>query len=240
MTYSARMDQDAPALHSEDVAWARALAAGERAALERYERELVPMIEAQLRRRGHTNDAISDIQQTLRTRLFVGDGEGPGIAAYEGRATLKSWILIAALREAVRLRQRSAREPATDDDALIALADRSDAAAPAADKQRYRDAFRLAFRRALATLTPRDRVLLRMHILDELTIDQIGAVQGVHRATAARWIERARETLSREVRKDLMAQLGADPFDTEELLQWMQSRIELSLSVLAGDPSRHS
>jgi len=233
MTYSAtRMDQDAGALHSEDVAWARALAAGERAALERYERELVPMIAAQLRRRGHSEDAVADIQQTLRARLLVGDGGGAAIAAYEGRASLKSWVMIAALREAVRVRQKSDREPATEDDALIALADRSDATLPAADKQRYREAFRVAFRRALAALTPRDRVLLRMHVLDGLTIDQIGAVQGVHRATAARWIERAREALSREVRKDLMQQLGTDPFDTEELLAWAQSRIELSLSVL--------
>jgi len=74
-----------------------------------------------------------------------------------------------------------------------------------------------------------------MHVIDGLTIDQIGALQGVHRATAARWIERAREAISRSVRRDLMRQLGADPFETEELLQWVQSRIELSLSVLASD-----
>jgi RNA polymerase sigma-70 factor (ECF subfamily) len=95
--------------------------------------------------------------------------------------------------------------------------------------------FQTAFRAALATLTPRDRVLLRMNVLDGLTIDQIGALQGVHRATAARWVDRARETLSRQIRREFMKKLGADPFEAEELLQWMQSRIELSLSVLGHE-----
>ena len=228
------MDQDGAPLHSEDVAWARELARGQRDALDRYERELVPMITAKLRSRGLTADAIADVQQTLRARLFVGDGDGPAIARYEGRAALKSWILVSALREAVRVRDKAAREPATEDDALIALADRADVAPPATDKERYHEAFRRAFRNGLAALSPRDRVLLRMHVLDGLTIDQIAGVQGVHRATVARWIERARETVSKNVRRDLMKQLGADPFEADELLRWLHSRVELSLSALGS------
>jgi RNA polymerase sigma-70 factor, ECF subfamily len=226
------MDQEGGALHSDDLAWARSLAAGDREALARYERELAPMIEAQLRRRGLADDAIADVQQILRTRLFVGEGDGPAIARYEGRGALKSWVLVSALREAVRVRQKTSREPPVDDEALIALADRADAGPPSVDKQRYQDAFKVAFRSALAALSARDRVLLRMHVLDGLTIDQIGALQGVHRATAARWIERAREEVSRNVRRELMKELGMDPFETDEILEWVQSRVELSLSVL--------
>jgi RNA polymerase sigma-70 factor (ECF subfamily) len=225
------MDQKGDALHLEDVAWAKELAAGDRSALERYERELAPMITAQLRRRGLTDDAIADVQQTLRMRMF---GEG-AIARYEGRAALKSWVLISALREANRAREKAAREPATEDDDLIGLADRGVAEVQDADKQRYRDVFKRAFRDALATLSPRDRVLLRMHILDGLSVDQIGVLQSVHRATAARWVERARETLSRHIRRELMTQLGTDPFETSEMMGWMQSRIELSLSALAHE-----
>jgi RNA polymerase sigma-70 factor (ECF subfamily) len=226
------MDQEGGALHTDDLAWARSLAAGDRDALARYERELVPMIAAQLRRRGLTDDSIADVQQTLRTRLFVGEGDGPAIARYEGRGALKSWVLVSALREAVRVRQRTSREPPVDDEALIALADRADPGPPSVDKQRYQDAFKVAFRSALAALSARDRVLLRMHVLDGLTIDQIGALQGVHRATAARWIERAREEVSRGVRRELMKELGTGPFEADEILEWVHSRVELSLSVL--------
>jgi RNA polymerase sigma-70 factor, ECF subfamily len=222
-------------LNHEDASWARQLAAQDPAALERYERELVPMITSQLRRRGHTDDEIAEVQQTLRARLFVGDTAGPAITSYAGRGALRSWVLVSALREAVRGRQRAAREPAVEEDALVALADQAGSSSFTGDKERYRGAFRDAFRAALAILTPRERNLLRMHVIDGLTIDQVAALQSVHRATAARWIERARETVGREVRRDLMRQLGVDPFEADELLRWVQSRIELSLSGLAGN-----
>jgi RNA polymerase sigma-70 factor (ECF subfamily) len=222
------------ALFHDDLAWARALAAAQPAALARYEAELVPMIAAQLGRRGLSDDAIADVQQTLRVRLLVGDGDGPAIARYEGRSALRSWVLVSALREAVRVRRRAQREPAFEDDALMALAERGEPAVLDADRDRYRAAFRVAFRAALQGLLPRDRVLLRMHLLDGLTIDQIGALQGAHRATVARWIERARAEVSRSVRRLLMKQLGVDPFEVEELLRWVHSRIDLSLEPLAA------
>jgi RNA polymerase sigma-70 factor (ECF subfamily) len=228
------MPQDGGELHHDDLAWARALARSDPDALARYERELVPVIDAQLRRRDHTPDEIADLQQILRVRLFVGDGDGPKIASYTGSGRLRSWVLVSALREAVRTRQLKIREPALEDDALIALADREDLVpANAVDKERYRRAVRLAFRTALQGLPPRDRNLLRMNVIDGLSIDQIGAVQGVHRATAARWLENAREQIARSVRRELMAVLGTDPFEADEVLRWVQSRIELSLSGLA-------
>jgi RNA polymerase sigma-70 factor (ECF subfamily) len=228
------MDRDRDE-HHDDLAFARALATGDAAALARYERELVPMLDGHLRRRGHSADEAADIQQTLRTRLLVdGGGGAPAVAAYEGRCALRNWVLVIALREAVRMRRRSAREPALDDEHLIALAERSDPGPPAADKARYREVFRTAFRAALGALPALDRNLLRMHVLDGATIDAIAAVHGVHRATAARWLERARETVALAVRRDVMRQLGADPFEADELLRWVQSRIELSLSGLAS------
>jgi RNA polymerase sigma-70 factor (ECF subfamily) len=130
------------------------------------------------------------------------------------------------------------REPAIDDDTCRTRrsqrrARRGGGAPNAPDKQRYREAFRAAFRAALAALSARDRNLLRMHLIDELTIDQIAALHRTHRATAARWLAAARDQVAREVRRDLMKQLGADPFEADELLQWIRSRVELSLSGLA-------
>lgn len=228
------MSHDRDEVHPEDVAWAAALASGNRDALDRYERELVPAITAQARKRGCSDDEVSELQQILRARLFVGDGEGPAIAHYEGRSPLRAWILVAAMREAVRMRQKAAREPATELETLVELAEREQPAASAVDKERYRVAFRSAFRTALQTLEPRERNVLRMHLLEGLTIDEVGAAQGVHRATAARWLTQARETVSKSVRRDLMKQLGVDPFETDELLRWVQSRIDVSLSPLAN------
>ena len=212
------------------------MASGDRDALARYERELVPMIEAQLRRRRYTDDQIADLQQTLRARLLVGDGDGPAIGSYEGRGKLRTWVLVAALREAVRQRAKAVREPALAEDDLLELAHRADAASAAdAQKKMYRDMFRAAFRTSLAALEPRERNLLRLHVIDELSIDEIAGLHGVHRATAARWLEDAREQVALGVRKELARQLGSDPFELAELLQWVKSKIEVSLSGLERD-----
>jgi RNA polymerase sigma-70 factor, ECF subfamily len=224
------MDQGGDEL-AADRAWARALAAGDRDALDRYERELVPAISTMLRRRRFTDDQITELQQILRSRLF-GGGTSSAIARYEGRGRLSAWVLIAALREAVRMRQRERREPAVDGEVLVALADRSDVVPIAGDKERYRAAFHDAFRTAIAGLSVRERNVLRLHLIDGLAIDQIGTLLGVHRATAARWISDARDAVARGVRRDLMRQLGADPWEVDELMRWIRSRVDLSLSGL--------
>jgi RNA polymerase sigma-70 factor (ECF subfamily) len=229
------MASESSDLHSEDLTWARALAAGDRNALDRYEAELAPSIDVQLRRRGFSADQVADVQQTLRARFFVGDGEGPAIAGYTGRGRLRSWVLVAALREAVRQRQKSALEVNTDDDAMFDLAERADVfAQEGTHKDLYRNVFREAFRKVVGELAARDRNVLRLHVIDELTIDEIGALHGVHRATVARWLDRVREHVALGVRREVARALAIDVFETSELMQWVKSRIELSLSGLAS------
>jgi len=55
---------------------------------------------------------------------------------------------------------------------------------------------------------PRERNLLRYQVLDRLGIDHIGALHGVHRVTAARWIAHARRALIEGVRRRLQDRLG--------------------------------
>jgi RNA polymerase sigma-70 factor (ECF subfamily) len=235
MPYLTRMAAEPADFQTEDLSWARALAAGERAALDRYEAELVPSINSQLRGRGFTDDQIAEVQQILRARFFVGDGEGPAIAGYSGRGRLRSWVLVAALREAVRQRQRSSREVTTDDDALFDLAARADVfSQEGTNKELYRDVFRAAFRQVVGELAARDRNLLRLHVIDELTIDEIGALHGVHRATVARWLDRVREHVALGIRREVARELGIDMFEASDLMQWVKSRIELSMSGLAA------
>jgi RNA polymerase sigma-70 factor, ECF subfamily len=225
------MDEPAGELNHADLAWARGLASGNPADLDRYERELVPMVAGQLRRRGYTHDEIAEVQQELRVRLLVGQDSRPAITGYQGRGHLRSWVLVAALREAVRQRAGRGREAAVEDDVLLALADRAGTTTDPT-KQRYREAFRTAFRAALGGLEPRDRNVLRMHTLDALSIDQIGAIMGVHRATVARWLAGARDRIAQGVRRELMSALGVDRFEAESLMDWVRSEIDLSLGGL--------
>jgi RNA polymerase sigma-70 factor, ECF subfamily len=225
--------------NAADLEWARSLAAGEPAALARFEGELTPEIASVLAGRGFTAAEVEEVQQWCRAHLLVGDGSGPAaITEYAGRGRLRSWVLVSAVRAALKMRRRGAREAALDQEALAELAD--DISGPPGDplaelyKERYRDAFREAFRNAVAELSPRERTLLRLHGIDGLTIDQLGALYGVHRATAARWLDRAREAVFAATRREMMRRLDVDRWEAESVLRFIQSRLDVSLGGLAG------
>ena len=60
-------------------------------------------------------------------------------------------------------------------------------------KRTYANEFKASFADALKQLGPREQTLLRYHHVDGLNIDEIGAIYRVHRVTAFRWIEKAKD-----------------------------------------------
>ena len=72
--------------------------------------------------------------------------------------------------------------------------------------------------------------MLRQHILDELTIDDLARLYRVHRATCARWLADARADLGKQTRKRLMNALGMPTKEVDSLLRFLDSDIELSIS----------
>ena len=63
------------------------------------------------------------------------------------------------------------------------------------DRARWLSCLEHGLAHALERLSPRERNVLRMHYGHALSIDAIGRVYGVHRATVARWLSTARESL---------------------------------------------
>ncbi len=74
-------------------------------------------------------------------------------------------------------------------------------------KVHYRSEFKAAFEAALATLSSRERNVLRLHILDGLNIEQIGTLYKAHRATVARWIAASRKKIDEGTRRALADKL---------------------------------
>ena len=73
--------------------------------------------------------------------------------------------------------------------------------------------------------------MLRMHVAGHCSIDEIGRAYNVHRATAARWLDRTRTRIYEEVRQELCvkrANLTASEF--KSLATMMGTELELSLS----------
>src|SRR5205085_8363572 len=121
---------------------------------------------------------------------------------------LGPWLRAAAARTAIDL-MRTRRELPADPAALADVASFDPLLAQL--KLRYREEFRGAFREAAAGLVDREVTILRYKFVENLSIDEIGIIYGVHRATVARWIAAIREALFDGTRKQLADRLAIAP-----------------------------
>ncbi|HEY6039436.1 MAG TPA: sigma-70 family RNA polymerase sigma factor [Kofleriaceae bacterium] len=199
------------------------------AAIAAFERTYAPEITSALAR-SFDSGLADDAAAKLRDRLFlVGDDAVPRLASYSGRGDLRAWLRAAAVRTAIDLMRARRAVP-------VAPQELADAAAfdpiLAGVKQRYRDEFRTAFADASQQLTDRERTLLRYKFVDDLSIDEIGTLYRVHRATVARWLAAIRETLFEGTRSRLMGVLELDELEVDSVLRLIDSQLDVSISAL--------
>jgi RNA polymerase sigma-70 factor (ECF subfamily) len=98
--------------------------------------------------------------------------------------------------------------------------------------RRHGDAFQKALERSLESLDRRDKTLLRLHFVDELSIDAIGRIYRVHRATVARRLVAVRRRIFDHLRADLSLRLGATNSEFRSILAALRTDLELSLRHL--------
>lgn len=212
-----------------------ACAAGDPSALRTCEDELFDEVGFAAARVRARPDQADDARGRLRHLLFTAEpGRKAGMAAFSGRSDLRSYIKVIATRELVKLVEHDRRAvPLADDmaDALVAAADGPELAVL---RERYRDEVRVAIRAALAALPDASRALLRYSVVDGWSVDRIGALYGVHRATAARRVAAARDELGTAIRRELAARLSISVDEVDSIIRLVQSRIDLSLERLLG------
>lgn len=167
------------------------------------------------------NDVISD---TLSALI---DGK---LRRYSGRGPLEAWLRIMLTNRALDRVRRETKAVEFDD---VLLGDLSSANAPELELLRTQcyGNFSTAFRAAITRLTARQRNLLRQHHLDELTLEELGALYQVHRATAARWLAEARGQLLELTHEELSQRLGLRQNEVESLIRVIGSRLDLSASL---------
>ena len=230
---AARMHDDPEAkledLHDKDLYLAFALAEGSEPALRVFEAELVPQMDIALRRLRIAGGTADEVKQALRFELLV--DERKRIGDYAGRGELAAWLRVSATRKALKLIRKTDREETLDE----ILLDHWPSATPGPERRhlrtQYTSELKKAIRDAFSALEVRQRNLLRQHILDELTIDDLARLYRVHRATCARWLADARADLGKHTRKKLVASLGLGQKDeVDSLLRFLDSDIELSIS----------
>jgi len=215
----------------EDLALALACSRRDARAIHELEARYLALVPQALAHLGG-KVAVDEILQGLRERFLVGaDGQGK-IADYSGRGSLGAWVRAAATRAAIdALREQKGRRRATSDE-LEALP--AAVADPEIDllRARYAKEFQAALRAALEAMPARDRNILRFSYLDGLSIDEIAAFYRVHRATAARWIGRARDALVEETRRLVIEKIAIGETDLESLMRDLASQLEISIRRL--------
>jgi RNA polymerase sigma-70 factor (ECF subfamily) len=217
------------ARHDADLYLATALGAANPAALRVFEAKLVPEIAIALRRLRLPGGTTDEVTQALRFELLVNEGT-PKILDYAGRGELAAWVRVTATRKALKLARKAGRDETLDEVLLEHWPDATPDPQGKHLRSTYTAELKAAIKGAFAALAVRQRNLLRQHILDELTIDDLARLYRVHRATCARWLADARADLARNTRKQLSAALGLPSSELDSMLRFLDSDIELSIS----------
>ncbi|HEY6176381.1 MAG TPA: sigma-70 family RNA polymerase sigma factor [Kofleriaceae bacterium] len=212
-------------------------------AIAAFDRDYMREVDIALQRMRIGPPRLHDVKQLVRQRLFVGGGPAPGqvqgkIAEYAGRGDLRRWVRSVAVRTCLNEMRKGRREILVDDEQLIAHhAIAGDDPELEYMKRTYAHEFRAAFAEALAQLGAREQTLLRYHHVDGLNIDEIGAIYRIHRVTAFRWIEKAKELLARSTLEVLRSRLKLPANELDSVLRMIRSQIHLSLVRHLGGPS---
>ena len=231
-------------LRPADLYLACACAKGMTTAINAFDRDYMREVDIALARMRIGPPRLSDVKQLVRQRLFVGGGTAGTptsvgkIAEYGGRGDLRRWVRSVAVRTCLNDLRKGKREVLVDDDHLIAQhAVAQDDPEVEYMKRTYASEFKQAFSDALKQLGAREQTLLRYHHVDGLNIDEIGAIYRVHRVTAFRWLEKAKELLVRQTLDTLRGRLKLPASELDSVLRMIRSQIHLSIVRQLGGPT---
>ncbi|HEU4577804.1 MAG TPA: sigma-70 family RNA polymerase sigma factor [Polyangiaceae bacterium] len=190
-----------------DLYLCAACASGQGAAYQALEAAYFPGLARAVFRILGEQAGTDEVLQEIRTRLFV--GSAPKISSYRGSGALSGWLRSLAVNAA----QDRVRSNIVQRGRLrrLATAERGSPTATTLEdsaEQPFRgDYARVcggAWYAALATLGSAERQLLHHHFVSGLSIDVLGPLYGVHRATVHRRIRKAVERVRRQVRERLL------------------------------------
>jgi RNA polymerase sigma-70 factor (ECF subfamily) len=170
-----------------------------------------------------------DVKQSLSETLFV-SGDTPRIAQYSGRGPLGAWVGMSARRLAGRIGSGRAAVPL--DEEAMAL----EALGPQDDpglfylKKRYGEEVRQAVSDAFGALDPEDKTMMRLSLVEKMSLEEIGKVFGVNQSTISRRVANVRNAVTKAAKRQLRESLGASTEEVESIIRMVQSQVEIRFS----------
>lgn len=180
------------------------------------------------------DDALEDVLSHARELLLLGDQRPPRLTQYRGQSPLQPWLKTSLVRMLLNLRRRK-EQPAGPDlvEQLAARLEQSRGLDDGALRKRHGPEFKRCFRAAFEALDERQRDVLRRSTRGE-SIDAIGALHQVHRATAARWVNDAKAALREGTLSRLREALELSGTEAQSLARTLRAADDLSVSRLLG------
>ena len=205
-------------LHLEDLALARACAAGNDRAWEVFMlrfREKLYDIAAFITKESTSARELADSVYADLYGTRTRDGERVSkLNFYTGRGSLEGWLRTVLAQEFVNTYRKQRR--------LVSLDEESEqgtqfAAVPQESPSFADSRLERAVHDELRSLEPQDRFILASYFFDQRTLAEIGRALRVHESTISRKVEKLTRSLRKQIIKNLVRQ-GMDRRQAEEAL----------------------
>ncbi|HVN17697.1 MAG TPA: sigma-70 family RNA polymerase sigma factor [Dongiaceae bacterium] len=206
-------------LRIDELALARACAAGENAAWEVFLTRYREKLYLSALRIAREDSAARELADTLYADLYgttTRDGHRLSkLSSYTGRGSLEGWLRTVLAQEYVNRYRRAKRLVSLDEESEEGVQFRAPEPDPVtpADNRLAR-----ATDQALAGLSAEDRTILSAYYLDGRTLAEIARMLGVHESTISRKLDK----LAKSLRKQIVAALtkgGMSRRQAEEALE---------------------
>jgi RNA polymerase sigma-70 factor, ECF subfamily len=227
-------------LRLDDLYLACGCLAGDAGALRALE-PLLASIATIVRFIGTEPAFVDDVRAVVAEDLLIaGPRPQPKLALYSGEGSLRSWFTVVVQRVALNLRRAGAGTVplASLDDLSGLLQGRLE---PELEllKARFVPELQAAMREAIAQLSRRERIILRLSMVQGVSMRQIAASYQVNQSTVSRWIGRALDVIHEGVRRSLRERCRLGASEVDSLIDAVRSRVDVSLAgLLATDGSR--
>ena len=223
-------------LHVDELYLCCACLAGSPAAVAELEHQFVAEAARALGRLGLSSAERDEALQLAREKILTASPEAPPrLAQFSGQGSLAGWMRVVVVRAGLNLR-RDERRHAPRDDELLATRIAGEADDPELDiiKSRYADALAQAVAEAFRRLTSEQRNLLRMYVIDGLTLGDLGRLHDVDQSTISRWLAKIRANLLAEARGWMLERLALRPSECDSLMRVVRSELHVTVERLLG------
>lgn len=208
---------------------------GQPKALAAFEREVMPHVRKAIRGVDASAQVVNEVANATRTRLLVAEGaRRPGLERYAGTGPLASFAMVVAMRLAVDA-HRQPKPAQTLEDVLAEACDPQLRADEALGREALGPVVQRALAEATAALTPRERTLLKLHVVQGVSAEKLGQMYRVHRATSTRWLTEARQKVLTQMTAVLRRELKVGAGTFAQLTSELLGGLDLTLSgVFSG------